>query len=110
MFVTAHAQNRAMSRLGADMGARFVDLCEGMQGEGGTVAYIVGEVPASMVKPEPKADPQWYSKSNGGLVIAVAVDGSIETVYFRRASQDNTAGFFGARALVDMRVNPLRLT
>lgn len=99
MYVTAHALNRAHERMGSDMGTRFVDILEGIIGETGTVAYLVGELPGKMRTPD---------GSNGELVFAVAIDGSIETVYFRRASQDCSPAFFGARKVVDLRTHPLR--
>jgi len=39
--------------------------------------------------------------SNGTMVFAVAVDGSVETVYIRRAEQDNSPEFFGAEQVFD---------
>jgi hypothetical protein len=99
MFLTAHALNRVAERMGATaMQSRFVTILEAISGEPGTVAYIVGELTGKAHTPD---------GSNGELVVAVAVDGSVETVFFRRASQDITAAFFGARRVVDLRTHPL---
>jgi hypothetical protein len=100
MFVTAHAYNRAVSRIGQTFADDVVRICEGRVGELGTVAYIVGDLPVKAKSPD---------GSNGELVVAVAVDGAVETIYFRRRSQDMSPAFFGARKVVDMRANPLRL-
>lgn len=99
MFVTAHALNRASDRMGNAMGTRFVDILERITGEPGAIAYIVGDLPHKA---------HTADGSNGELVIAVAIDGSVETVFFRRASQDISATFFGARRVVDLRTYPLR--
>lgn len=98
MFITAHAYNRAMERLGPTLGSRFVEVCESIDGEPGTIAYIVGQLTRKAHTPD---------GSNGELVVAVAIDGSVETVFFRRASQDVSAAFFGARTVIDLRVHPL---
>jgi hypothetical protein len=101
MFVTAHAINRLTARIGDYRGTRIVLLCEALSGQPGTVAYIMGAVPGKVKAPA--ITDKWWLDSNGELVIAVAVDGSVETVFFRRASQDISAAFFGAHAVVDMR-------
>jgi hypothetical protein len=93
MFITAHAYNRAMDRMGAT-GDAFVAALEAIPGEPGTIAYIMGELTGKAHTPD---------GSNGELVIAVAIDGSVETLFFRRATQDITAGFFGARKVMDLR-------
>ena len=94
MFVNAHSHNRVMDRLGGFLGPLLIERLERIYGEQGTVAYIVAALPSKA-----------YAKdgSNGELVIAVAVEGSVETVYFRRATQDMSPGFFGARKVVDLR-------
>ena len=91
MFVTAHAINRIGQRM--RMQAHTVELLESIPGEPGTIAYLVGRTAGKV-----HAD----DGSNGDLVFAVAIDGSVETVYFRRASQDCSASFFGARKVVDL--------
>jgi len=62
-------------------------------GDYGVIAYIVADVPAKHAS----------DGSNGDVLVAVAVDGSIETVYFRRKSQDMSASFFGAERVEDWR-------
>jgi hypothetical protein len=99
MFVTAHAMNRAHDRMGP-LASLLIEQLEDIIGETGTFAYIMGELPGKARSAD---------GSNGELVIAVAVDGSVETLFFRRASQDNSPAFFGARAVIDRRVrNALR--
>ena len=93
MFVTAHAYNRVVTRSDPWMGMRYVDLLERLAGEPGTIAYILGRIKGKVHTPD---------GSNGDVVVAVAIDGSVETVYFRRATQDMSAEFFGARRVVDL--------
>lgn len=93
MFVTGHARARLHARLGKDMrlvGA-IIGRLEAVPGRPGTVAYLA----ARLDKPVDTGD-----GSNGDLVFAVAVDGSVDTVYLRRKEQDCTARFFGAREVV----------
>lgn len=91
MFITQHAYDRMLSRLGATRAAELRGELERLMGEPGTVAYLVG----TYVEPF-RAD----DGSNGDTIVAVAVDGSVETVFFRRSSQDMSAEFFGARKVV----------
>lgn len=98
MFVTAHALNRLASRMGAQQTGSVQRLLESVTGAPGTVAYIVGAMTGKASTPD---------GSNGDLIVAVAIDGSVETVYYRRSSQDMSAGFFGAERVVDMRQHPL---
>jgi len=74
-------------------GPLLIERLERIYGEPGTVAYIVGILPAKMSAAD---------GSNGDVVVAVAIDGSVETIYFRRASQDMSAEFFGARKVVQL--------
>lgn len=95
MFVTGHARARLHTRLGRDMrlvGA-IIGRLEAVPGEQGTVAYLV----ARLDKPVDTGD-----GSNGDLVFAVAVDGSVDTIYLRRKEQDITARYFGARKVVNL--------
>jgi hypothetical protein len=62
-------------------------------GELGTVAYLVARLDRSV---------RALDGSNGDLVIAVAVDGSVDTVYYRRKEQDCTPRFFGAQKIVSL--------
>jgi hypothetical protein len=94
MFVNAHSTNRINDRLGMWMGPRVLERLEGIMGQPGTIAYIVGDLPYKA---------QAKDGSNGELVIAVAVEGSVETVYFRRATQDISPEFFGAQWVFDLR-------
>lgn len=93
MFVTAHAHNRLLDRMTAQRSAMMLRMLEAWPGEQGTVAYIVGRLPGKAESPD---------GSNGDTIVAVAVEGSVETIYFRRSTQDMTAGFFGASRVVDM--------
>jgi hypothetical protein len=98
MYVTQHARKRLRTRYGASAEA-LADELELQRGEYGTIAYIVCDMPANT-----RAD----DGSNGDLLVVLAVDGSVETVYFRRSSQDMTAAYFGARKVIDLRVDPVR--
>lgn len=98
MFVTAHAHNRLAERVGGREADGIVRILETYNGEHGTVAYLLGHLSAKATAPD---------GSNGDVIVAVAVDGSVETVYFRRSSQDMSAAFFGARKVVDLRTSPL---
>ena len=91
MFVTAHAINRIGQR--AMRQASIIEMLEATPGQSGVVAYIVARLTHKM---------ETRDGSNGDLVIAVAVDGSVETVYFRRSTQDNSPAFFGAERIVDL--------
>jgi hypothetical protein len=71
------------------LGAVIGDL-EAVPGEPGTVAYVVRRLPTV----------REVNGSVGDLVVAVAVEGSVDTIYLRRKSQDMSAGFFGADKVV----------
>lgn len=105
MYVTQHAASRIAVRLDRSTAEWVERVLDGHKGEQGVVAYIVGNVPAPGTPPELR--PAWWLDSNGDTLIAVANEGSVETVFFRRASQDMSAGFFGARKVVDLRHIPL---
>jgi len=68
----------------------IIGALEAVPGEPGTVAYIV----------ERLDKPLQTESSNGDVVVAVAVDGSVDTIYLRRRGQDMSAGFFRARKVV----------
>lgn len=106
MYVTQHAAERINARLSLSDAHDTLTFLEGVQGETGVVAYIVGTVPAYGSKPD-GSTPGWWVDSNGDTIVAVAHDGSVETVFYRRSSQDMSASFFGARKVVDMRMVPL---
>lgn len=93
MFVTAHALNRLQDRLPPRLAAASIRMLEAYPGETGTVAYTLGTLPGKASTPD---------GSNGDVIVAVAVEGSVETVFYRRSSQDMSAGFFGARKVVDL--------
>jgi hypothetical protein len=97
MYVTRHAMERIRDRVGGPFAQAIERTLEGIQGELGTVAYIVADVEAKV------AD----DGSNGDTLVAVAVDGSVETVYFRRSTQDMSARFFGAERVEDWRARPV---
>jgi hypothetical protein len=84
MYLTEHARHRLTQRLGVaglDVGATL----EEWPGERGTVVYLLAD-------------------RVNGIVVAVAVDGSVETVYLRRPEQDMSTESFGlARKVVDLR-------
>jgi hypothetical protein len=98
MFVTSHAQSRIHSRLGYEGHAGhlhddadgLLDQLEAMPGELGTVAYYwqLGQTRQSL------------DGSNGNLLVVIAVDGSVDTVYLRRSTQDMSPSFFGADKVV----------
>lgn len=83
MYVTQHARVRIIERMGTGLGAFFIDDLWATEGEPGTVAYRVGIL-------------------GNEYAFAIAVDGSVETVYFRRKSQDCSPAFFGASKVVDL--------
>lgn len=93
MYVTAHAINRIYDRINARDGERLVGALERTTGEQGTVAYLLGRMPGKA---------HTADGSNGDVIVAVAIDGSVETVYYRRSTQDMSAGFFGARSVIDI--------
>lgn len=93
MFVTAHAHNRLAGRMPIEQADAHIRMLEAHPGEPDTVAYVLGRLPGKAESPD---------GSNGDTIIAVAVDGSVETVFFRRSTQDMTAGFFGATHVVDL--------
>lgn len=101
MYVTQHAAVRIAERLAPDLADKVGRILDGTQGEGGVIAYLVGNVPAS---PLPPLEGQWWVPSNGDTLVAVANEGSVETVFFRRAEQDMSASYFGARKVVDLRL------
>ena len=70
MFVTAHARARLADRLGARAGARLADQLEGMNAPPGRIAYSVG--PADGVS---------------AVTLAIAEDGTVQTVLLRHAWQ-----------------------
>ena len=84
MYVTEHARHRLTQRLGV-AGLDFWACLEERPGEQGTIIYLLAD-------------------QTNGIVIAVAVDGSVETVYLRRPEQDISIESFGmARKVVDLR-------
>lgn len=90
MYVTTHAEARISSRLGPLNAHVITRDLEQVVGEPGIIAYIM---PGT----------GWMEAddgSNGDTVVVIAVDGSVETVYFRRSSQDMSPGFFGADKVV----------
>jgi len=93
MHVTGHARARLHSRLGKNMrlvGA-IIGRLEAEPGRPNTVAYIV----ATLDTPVNTED-----GSNGDTVVAVAVNGSVDTIYLRRGDQDLSAKFFRANEVV----------
>lgn len=105
MFVTQHARERIAARFAPAMADKVERILDGTQGEQGTIAYIVGGVPDHATAPIPTG--MWWLDSNGEMLVAVAHEGSVETVFYRRAAQDMSASFFGASKVVDMRVRPV---
>lgn len=94
MFITFHAAQRLQVRLGDAFSDTITAMLEAWEGERGTVAYIVMDLPRHTLADD---------GSNGDVLVVVAVEGSVETVYFRRSSQDMSAQFFGASRVVDTR-------
>ena len=92
MYVTAHASSRLDARLGWQWAHDVLFALEKVMGEQGTVAYIVQFIDRVHFEAD--------DGSNGDVVVAIAVDGSVETVYFRRSSQDMSPEFFGAGKVV----------
>jgi hypothetical protein len=84
--------------MGAQQAGGVQALLESVAGGPGTVAYVLGQLPGKASTTD---------GSNGDMIVAVAVDGSVETVFYRRSSQDMSADFFGASEVVDMRQHPL---
>jgi uncharacterized protein with NRDE domain len=101
VFVTAHAHNRLAARIGGRASDALVSVLETHNGEQGTVAYILGTLPGKAKAAD---------GSNGDVVVAVAVEGSVETVYYRRSTQDLSPEFFGARKVTDLRATPVYAT
>lgn len=93
MYVTSHAQYRLEERLGVQEMVRIAGLLERTPGVLGSVAYICASLHTPVIADD---------GSNGDTVIAVSKDGSVETVFIRRSSQDMSAEFFGAREVVDL--------
>lgn len=84
MYVTEHARHRLTQRLGV-AGLDIGTMLGEWPGERGTVIYLLADRP-------------------NGVIVAVAVDGSVETVYLRRPEQDMSTESFGlARKVVDLR-------
>jgi hypothetical protein len=92
MYVTLHAANRIDDRLGFDRADDILDSLERVPGVPGTIAFVF-EAQQFMVADD---------GSNGDTIVAIAVDGSVETVYFRRSTQDMSAEFFGADKVVKL--------
>lgn len=99
MYVTEHAFARMVDRMGNARAQELANTLSTLNGERDTVAYIMGNLHEPVMADD---------GSNGDTMVAVAVDGSVETVYFRRSSQDLSAPYFGARKVVDMRADTLR--
>ena len=94
MFITQHARGRIMERVPAGWAGGILARLEHAPGEPGVYAYIVANLPYIRVAED---------GSNGDILVVVAVDASVETVYLRRAEQDMSAAFFGAERVVDLR-------
>ena len=89
MYVTWHARNRLRDRTGA-RAEGYERRLERVKGEPGHIAYVL----------DTRAYIRADDGSNGNTVVAVAIDGSVETVYFRRSDQDMSPGYFGAERVV----------
>lgn len=92
MFVTDHAKAQARLRLGTRAADDLVRRLEPIVGEPDTVLYVDGPFPYV----------QAPDGSNGDMIVAVAVDGSVDTVYLRRSSQTLDPAHFGARKVVPL--------
>lgn len=90
MFVTGHAADRVNARLGYDEAETLIADLEAVPGEPGKVVYYrhLGESRSAR------------DGSNGDVIVAVALNGSVDTVFLRRSSQDMGEGHFGARKTV----------
>jgi uncharacterized protein with NRDE domain len=94
VFVTQHAAERIRARLGdADWDAGYADRLvarlEAMPGQAGVRVYLT-LLGADLAAPD---------GSNGDILVAIAGDGSVDTVYLRRRGQRLDAGYFGARSV-----------
>lgn len=108
MFITGHAAGRIGARLSDSDARDTFAMLESVAGEPGAVAYIVCNAPDYAGKPS-TSEPGWWYTSNGDTIVALAREGSVETVFFRRSTQDMSPAFFGVRKVVDMRrPKPLR--
>jgi hypothetical protein len=94
MYVTEHAQERLFTRLPWPEAQALVYELERMPGDTGTVAYLMG----ALSGPRRVLD-----GSNGDVIVAIAREGSVESVFYRRGSQDLSAKYFGADYVVDRR-------
>lgn len=92
MYVTEHARGRLVARMGEDTAARLVGIFESWEGKPGVIAYIAGTLYVDAVA----------GVRGTHVIVAVAQDGSVETVYFRRMGQDLSAAYFGASEVVNM--------
>lgn len=93
MYVTMHAVEQIDARLGHEDADTYVYVLEQMSGQVGRVAYLLADLP--YVADE--------AGSRGDVIVAIAIEGSVETVYFRRHDQDMSAEWFGVDEVIDLR-------
>jgi hypothetical protein len=93
MFVTQHAQDRIFERMHTPGAA--LDIIEALEASPGyryTVVIVLARGLA-IVSPD---------GSNGDTLIAIAVDGSVDTIYARRSEQTLDPRHFGADRVIDL--------
>lgn len=94
MYVTEHAAGRIGSRLLDREADEVRAKLDSTVGEDGVVAYVAARLSTPVLCED---------GSNGDTIVVIAVDGSVETVMFRRSwNQTLAAHHFGARKLIDL--------
>lgn len=93
MYVTQHAATRLEERVGVRHAYLLASMLERMSGQVGHVAYLLEDLPTVVTE----------AGSNGDVVVAIAIEGSVETIYFRRRDQDMSPEWFGVSEVIDLR-------
>lgn len=76
MHVTMHAQARIAARVGWRVAVPIIERLESTPGEPGTIAVELVRFPSPVVN---------ETGSNGDMLVAIVVDGSVETIMLRRS-------------------------
>lgn len=88
MRIAEHVREQIQARFGQHNWDQGLQAVESWNGEHGTVAYLVADLPG------------------GRVLVLLANDGLVDAMLSRR-SKDVSTDSFGARRVVDMRVYPL---
>lgn len=92
VFVSQHARDRIEQRLNPVLAYSIIQRLEDNPGYQYTVVFVLHR----------DLNVVCDDGSNGDTLLAVAVEGTVETVYFRRGEQTYDPRHFGAQRVIDL--------